>query len=209
MKLPFTYSWLFARQLRNIKTILDVGCGDGDFMQIINSDRIFHVTGVDLFGPYLDKAKATGAYKQIVAEDVRQLSASAKSYECVTCSQVVEHLKKDESEAMMDAFEKIATKKIIIGVPNGEYIREEAVDGNDLQKHQSSWTPADFQARNYHVYGQSLKLIYGQKGLLYTGAGHLPVVKQLLQIISFVLSPLSYLFPNLGAHLIAVKVIAS
>lgn len=202
--LPLTYPWIIKHHFQNYKTILDVGSGNGAFMAIVNQNHQYVVTGVELFDPYIELSKSTKVYKDIVKADVRDLDFPPDSFDVVHCSQVVEHLKPEETRAMLKHLESVASKKIIIGTPNGHYDQDE-YDGNELQRHQSFWTVQDFEQMGYRVYGQGLKAIYGEKGLLFTSLGKDAVIRAALMMLSYLTAPLVYFIPTLGAHLIAVK----
>ncbi len=65
---------------------------------------------------------------------------------------LVEHLKKKDSLLLMKKMEKIATKLVIIGTPNG-FIPQDEYDSNPYQVHQSGFTISDFTKRGYTVLG--------------------------------------------------------
>ena len=180
LDLPLTYLNIIWRKLdKKAKTILDVGCGDGSLMALLNYGRRFKVTGVDLYKPYLEKAKKTKVYKKVVLEDVRKLDFGDKSFDIVFCSQVIEHLTKEEGERLIENLEKIAKKQVIITTTVGffPYDHFEGKDGNPFQTHKSRWQPEEFK--------ESL---------------HPPIF-----FLSYLFSPLFYLFPKLAAYMICVK----
>lgn len=201
--LPFTYPWIVRKLLTG--KVLDVGCGNGDFFAQVNFDKIYEAVGVELFDPYIDAARRVGAYKKIIKKDVRKIDFPELSFDTVLCSQVIEHVTKKEGDALIILMEKIATKRIIIGTPNGHY-HQESYDGNHLQEHKSHWSVADFQKKGYHVYGQGLKYIYGEEGLLQKYGNNL-VIKYMLFLLSYITGPIIYFFPTLSAQLIAVKIL--
>lgn len=202
--MPFTYPWIFRMHLSGAKTLLDVGSGNGEFMQVINYDNKFAATGVELYPEYIKKSKTFGVYKKVIKQDIRKIKFSKKSFDAVISSQVIEHLKKKEGILHIKLMEKIARKKVVIGTPNGHFHQEE-YDNNPLQEHQSHWGIADFQKLNYQVYGQGLKFIYGEHGLLANHIFKLLPLRLLAYLISYIASPLVYFSPHLAAHIIAVK----
>ena len=202
--LPFTYPWIVKKHLSRYRTVLDVGAGNGAFMAIVNADRRHQVTGVELFDPYIEQAKNSGAYENVVKSDIRQLQFPPDSFDVVHCSQVVEHLERDETLALIQKMEAIARHVVIIGTPNGHFEQHE-YDGNVLQEHHSFWVTEDFEKMGYQVYGQGLKLVYGEGRLLSTGLGRIKPAALVLRAFSYFCSPLVYVAPPLGAHVIAVK----
>ncbi|OGM02417.1 hypothetical protein A2115_03065 [Candidatus Woesebacteria bacterium GWA1_41_8] len=201
--LPFTYPWFFRKLLKGVMTVLDLGCGDGKFMAILNKERKYKVTGVELFNAYIKSAEKTGVFERVVKGDVRKIRFPPKSYDAVVCSQVVEHLTKDDGKTLLSKMAKAAKKVVIVGTPNGHF-HQEAYDKNVLQKHLSFWESADFRKMGYKTYGQAMKFIYGENGLLNTSLGRSPL-RYSLYLLSYILSPLAYFYPSLGAHIIAVR----
>jgi 2-polyprenyl-3-methyl-5-hydroxy-6-metoxy-1,4-benzoquinol methylase len=132
MILPFTYPWIIRKLFDSSRTILDVACGNGTFMAQVNNDAKYEITGIDLFDPYLESAKQTNAYKEVIKLDVRNINYPDNSFDIVHASQLIEHLKTDETLQLIQKMEKIAAKKIVIGTPNGHFDQDE-YDGNELQ----------------------------------------------------------------------------
>lgn len=203
--IPLTYPWIFRYKLADVKSVLDVGCGNGEFMSIVNADKNYQITGVDLFAPYLKQAKSYGVYKKLIKQDVKAIIFKSGEFDAAISSQVIEHLTRKQGLEHIKKLEKFASKKIIIGTPNGHF-HQEGYDGNHLQEHHSEWTYQDFQKLGYQTYGQGLKMVYGEHGLLNTSVGSFMPIKLMLFLISFILSPLVYFNPQHAAHTIAVKI---
>src|SRR3989344_1175191 len=203
--LPFTYPWIIKKHLTSGSSILDIGCGDGKFIaHIIKKDPTIRLYGVDLFDPYIDTARESRDYKKIFKQDVRKIKFPKRSFDIVLASQVVEHLKKDDALSLIKNMENIASMKVIIGTPNGYFPRGE-FENNKLQKHLSAWNVTDFKKLGYTVYGQSAKIVYGKRGLINSKPAKNLLVRSILFIISYILSPITYFLPQYSAHLIAVK----
>jgi SAM-dependent methyltransferase len=199
--LPFTYPWIVRRDIEG--SVLDVGCGDGAQMKMINFDNTLYVTGIDLYKPYVEKATKSGIYKKVLLGDIRKMKANSHSFDCVLSSQVVEHLTKKEAISLIDAMEKIAKKKVIIGTTNGFFPFDplEGKDGNPLQVHKSGWSIKEFRELGYRVYGQGLGIVYKPDGL----AHRYPGGNIIWFALSYLLSPITYYFPHISAYIIAVK----
>lgn len=203
--LPFTYPWIIRTHISSVNKILDIGSGDGSLMKSIYNQGM-KVTGVELFDPYIVKSKKTGVYHKILKQDVRSLnSIRDSSYDGILCSQIIEHLTKKEGKVLLNEMERIAKQIIVIGTPHGHYHRAHAYEGNELQKHHSGWLPNDFKSRGYRVYGQGLKVIYGEHGYIESPFFQNTLARGLLLGISYLVSPLVYYFPQFAAHLVAVK----
>ena len=204
MLLPFSYPFIIRFNLKRTKTLLDAGSGNGRFMTEINWDKKYRVVGVDLFDAYIRQANATKLYYKILKQDIRKLNFKKNSFDAVLASQIVEHFTKTDALKVIKKMEECAKYTIIISTPNGHF-RQEAYDGNDLQEHLSSWSPPDFRKLGYSVYGQGLKLIYGEEGLIHTFLGKFFPTRILIFTFSYLMSPFVYYFPQYGTYLIGVK----
>lgn len=201
--IPFSYPSIIRHHFGNDQTILDFGCGDGELVKKLNADKKYQITGVDLYKPAIASARKTGLYKNVVLSDLRKLKYKRKSFDVVLASQVIEHFPKKEALRLIKAMEKLARKKVIICTPKG-YVPFEpfnVLDKNPLQAHKSGWGIAEMRSLGYRVYGQGTGFIYRPEGLLYK----LRALKNILAVVSALLAPLIYFFPQFSATIICVK----
>ena len=180
INIPFTYMWILKRIARNPKTVLDLGCGDGEIMKIIGSKK-WKTTGIDIYSSSLKQAKATGMYKELIKGDLvtvaKRLVKQKKKYDLVFCSQVIEHItRKDGIEIFLK--------------------------GNPHQHHKSGWIAKDFEKKGYTVRGVGFKPLWSESGV-----ARIPnkSVEFVLSAIAFFLNPIIYIFPSLGAGILAIK----
>jgi SAM-dependent methyltransferase len=202
--LPFTYPRLLKNKIHknSIKTVLDLGCGDGDLARLINNKNEFEITGVDIFGPYLKICKKEGKYQKVIKMDItKKLPFKDNSFDAVICLQTIEHVNKKAGIKLMERMEKIARKVVIVGTPVGECIQEE-YDNNPHQRHLSSWNPKDFQQKGYRVYGFGLKFVYGSYSHVQQ---HVSLKKVPLSLLSFLMNPIANYLPNIGCQALAIK----
>ncbi|KKQ98127.1 MAG: S-adenosylmethionine-dependent methyltransferase [Candidatus Woesebacteria bacterium GW2011_GWA1_39_12] len=208
-KIPFTYQWIIKQAVGGkVKTMLDLGCGDGFLMKILSDNENWTVTGVEIYKKYISLAKKSGVYKKIINGSITNLKRDIlnKRYDVVFCSQVVEHLNLHKVKESLSVWEKLAKKRIVITTTMG-YTPYEPIesgikgDDNPYQKHLTGFDPDFFEKRGYVVRGQGLRLIYGQKGILRVYPKLLP----LWSILGYLFSPLPYLFPYLGTYLVCWK----
>lgn len=207
-RLPFTLHWLVKRYIgENVKTVIDLGCGDGSFTKDVSYGKNWKITGIELFDDSIKRAKGLRLYEQIIKSDVTAIPRSIKKnkYDVVLSIQVIEHLKKETGKAVLKEWEDLAKKRVIITTPVG-FIKFDRVerekDKNKLQKHLSGWSPEEFRERGYKVYGQGLKLVYSENGLV--RKLH-PIFWPFLILLSYLAAPLVLLFPKMGTYMIAVK----
>lgn len=73
--------------------VLEVGCGEGRNLIFI-ANKGLKVVGIDINDEYLKKAKSSVTVAQA---DARKLPFKDSSFDCVLCSEVLEHLEDPES----------------------------------------------------------------------------------------------------------------
>jgi len=135
-----------------ISTVLDVACGLSLKSQYLDADiRV----GVDIYRPYLEKIDAKVPYTTVV-HDVRKLDEVflAKSFDLVLMLDIIEHLEKDESLALLETAERLAKVAVIIETPEG-YVPQN-IDiwghgGDHFQTHRCGWEKAELEAMGYRV----------------------------------------------------------
>jgi len=202
--LPFGYLWLIKKNLeqKKIKTVLDLGCGKGDFGILFNKNRKYEITGVEIYKPYLELCRKSKKYKELIKADLtKKLKFKDKSFDAVVCFQVIEHLKKRQGMRLILEMERIAKRKIIIAAPVGE-CSQESYDENSYQEHHSVWKVEEFMKKGFKVYGVGLKLIYGE----HSHAQEKKIWRLPGYFISYLFNPIANFFPKIGAQMIAVKI---
>lgn len=205
--IPFTYHWILSRACgSDIKTVLDLGCGEGDLMEDIGRGNNWDITGVELNKDASHIAKERGIYKKVVRGDVTKLPRTVlnRKYDLVFSSQVLEHLKKEKGKMSLKTWGRLSKKKIVITTPNG-FIEFDPIEGrkdeNPLQKHLSGWKPEEFGELGFTVRGQGVRFIYGERGI----ARSYPQFLVLFSVIAYLFAPLVYYFPKFGTYMIAYK----
>jgi hypothetical protein len=144
-------------ELKNCRTILDLGCGPKSPIREITwaSNRV----GVEAFEPYALTAELSNTHDEIIRSMIQDLEFAENSFDAVTLIDVIEHMPKEVGMQVIELAQKWASKKVIISSPNG-FIKQEALDGNDLQKHLSGWPLAEMKTLGYRTRGMAgLKLL--------------------------------------------------
>lgn len=208
-KIPFTHNWVYRKVIgRDICTLLDLGCGTGEFMKSLSDGEDWEITGVELYDNYAKLARRTGVYKSVVVGDalsvVRKLKKQKRRFDVVFCSHVLEHLTRENGEKLIQEAEVIAQKRVVFGTPQG-FIEQPIKYGQaeeKYQEHKSGWTIKDFISRGYKVRGVGLMPLWSAEGLARSSN---PLVFRTFRILSYILSPLPYFIPSLGAGIIAYK----
>lgn len=201
------YLWFLRKQIGRSQSLLDLGCGNGKFMEGLSDRKNWNITGVDADKHYLNAARKRNIYTSLIYSDVntalKNFCKRKVKFDLVFSSQLIEHLQKKRGQEMLSLIEKVARKKIIITTPRGFMPQPNIYfDGNPLQYHHSGWSEVEFTQLGYKIYGVGFKLIWSENGTALTTN---KLIFTLSSLISYVLSPLVFLIPSLGAGIIAVK----
>lgn len=200
---PPTYEFIVKQFLpRESLKVLDLGCGVGAAAEVLNKNKIHQFVGVDIYEPYLKICERRGFYKKVIKADLRNIIFDKKSFDVVILFQVIEHFNKKDAKKLIRKAVSLATKVVLISVPNG-HCDQEVYDGNIYNKHKSIWTTADFQKMGFKVFGQGLKIIYGSRS--YEGRLEASWWQKIIVPLSIILFPLVLIFPEVAVQLIGVK----
>ena len=146
-----------ARYCHEMKTGLDVGCGNGSQLP----ENVSWV-GVDIDLASLVQARKKGRYSALVRGDIQNLPFRAGSCDVVMALDVVEHLEKDRGLRLLHNMQKVAKLAVIVLTPNG-YVKQEAesIKANPWMEHKSAWKTSDMVRLGYLVKGWSGLHIFG------------------------------------------------
>ena len=203
------YLWFLRKIIgKDIKTVLDLGCGDGLFMQSLSYKQNWQITGVDLYKDYFKRAKERGIYHKLIYGDaikmVKGLVKQKKKYDLVFCSNLIEHIDKKQGEKLLELVENIAGKRIVFSTPTGFIHQLEIyLDHNPYQIHKSGWTESDFKKRGYFVFGVGFKPLWGEHHHIATYQNKIVIL--ILTTVSYLLSPIIYFLPSFGSGIIGCK----
>lgn len=146
----FERAELYPKQ--KISTVLDVACGLSLKSQYIDAEiRV----GVDIYRPYLEKIDAKVPFVTVV-HDVRKLDEvfMARSFDIVLMLDIIEHLEKDESLALLRTAERLAKVAVIIETPEGfipQNIDIWGHGGDEWQTHRCGWEKLELEELGYKV----------------------------------------------------------
>jgi SAM-dependent methyltransferase len=109
-----------ARIPPGVRTVLDVGCGNGGFLHGL-PDSYWKV-GLDVSDASLRRLADRGVQGSIEA-----LPFTGGAFDLVTCFEVLEHLPQDVYARAVPELERLSRKYIIVSVPNKEVLAESLV----------------------------------------------------------------------------------
>ncbi len=148
----FTRNDLWPWKDDELDSVLDVACGLSFKSKFIPAKiRV----GVDIFEKYFDHIETDVPYV-VIKHDVRRLSEIflPKSFDLVIALDIIEHLEKEESLAMIRECEKIARKAVILETPKG-YVPQnldiQGHGGHEFQTHRCGWEKEELESLGYKV----------------------------------------------------------
>lgn len=97
----------------DVRTILDVGCGNGAFLNSL-PDK-YQTIGLDSSREALKHVRT-----KAIHGDIASLPFESASFDLVTCLEVLEHLPLTIFERALSEIERVSRKYILISVPNNE-----------------------------------------------------------------------------------------
>lgn len=101
---------------KDTTTLVDVGCGNGIFALMLQKKR------PEIDSTSVDRSETALKYVKTKSKvgDITSLPFEDKSFDCVTCFQVLEHIPYPVYETVLNELSRIAKKSIIVSVPYQE-----------------------------------------------------------------------------------------
>jgi ubiquinone/menaquinone biosynthesis C-methylase UbiE len=104
----------------SVKSLLDVGCGNGVFVNYLSEAKpelkLMAVDRSEAALKFVRSDKAVG--------DINQLSFADRSFDCVSCLEVIEHLPSNIYKQSLNELARVAGEYVIISVPFEEKLEE-------------------------------------------------------------------------------------
>ena len=100
------YSALMIRKLSELyplKSILDIGVGEGTYYEILSSDLANVAwSGVEIWEPYIEKYKLRDKYPVLMNQDVRKIDFSTEpKWDLSLLGDILEHMSKHEAQLVI------------------------------------------------------------------------------------------------------------
>lgn len=140
--------------LRGFAHVLDVGCGNGKFGEILG---LRDAIGLDLAIPDLERAAHSAAYASIVVGDARHMPFSADSFDTVVSNSTLEHI--DEDEAVLSEVRRVLRMRgsLFLTVPSSNkestlyFGQASAVSSEDGAREYRDWFTQYWNHRHYRT----------------------------------------------------------
>ena len=144
--LPLTLAVQKDKMLRkligkNIGSLLDVGCGIGKYKVFAKHYSV----GIDIFENSLEMSKRNGYYSELILGDVRNLDFANKSFDGVICTDVIEHISKEDGYKLLDKMESISRKTLDLFVGSAELLHMQGQTTDFYEYRQQNSQPGKFQ----------------------------------------------------------------
>lgn len=117
----------------NPSTVLDVGAGMGDYLELIKTyvgDKV-KVDAIEVWQPYVEKYKLKERYDNLFVLDAREFNNF--KYDLVICGDVLEHMSEKDAVDLWNKISKSA-KNAIISIPIIHHPQDE-YDNNPYEVH--------------------------------------------------------------------------
>ncbi len=142
------------------KTILDVGCGEGFTLDLLQKQGIGEkLEGVDFLKTAIDIGKKERPHIHLKEGSIYNLPYKDNSFDLVICSEVLEHL--EDTQKALNELRRVTRKYVVLSVPNepffmlANFIRGKNWSrwGNDIEhiNHWSTWGFKRFVETRFRV----------------------------------------------------------
>lgn len=101
--------------------VLDLGCGGGEFLEVLAASGYTHAAGIDLSGEQIERCRARGLERVELVDDAEQyLRARPTSFDCVVMNDVLEHVPKATCIPLLAAIRGALRPggSVVVKVPN-------------------------------------------------------------------------------------------
>ena len=149
------------------KSVLDVGCGFGkwgylcrEYLDVCpgrpyKEQWTTRIDAIEFFEPYIMEHQRF-LYSNIMIGDVRDLCKTIDNYDLIIAGDVIEHMFKDEAEAVVETLYAKSNQLLMVNIPIGENWIHPEEYGNPAELHRSEWYLEDFHPFNPEFWKFSL-----------------------------------------------------
>ena len=161
-----TYLTLFpaisviGKALQGCESLIDLGCGENSWIRLLRFPG--EKRGVDAWEPAVRRSAAARIHDTYAVGDIRTLPLEPA--DAILCLDVIEHLPKGDSAAVVESLDRLARRLVVVITPNG-FLEQHPVDGNEMQRHRCGWSSAELRQAGFEVFGiEGLRGLRGEFG---------------------------------------------
>jgi len=105
---------------KDVDSLVDIGCGNGIFLNYLSNVR------KEIRSLGVDRSETALKYLKVdkLLGNIEKIPLDEKSFDCVTCLEVLEHIPFDGYTSALSELARIARKYIIVSVPFNENLEE-------------------------------------------------------------------------------------
>ncbi|MDQ4069366.1 MAG: class I SAM-dependent methyltransferase [Actinomycetota bacterium] len=174
--------------------MVDVGCGSGSRSA---PHALARAIGVDIHFPSVAGVQRRRARLAGICGSLHSLPIGNGRVDAIVALDVIEHFVKEEAIALLNEFERVARRAIVLLTPNG-FLPQPGTAENPFMEHRSGWSETDLTTLGYSVRG-----INGWRAL--RGPYAVPRFGPVGKVFSLASQPLARRHPGNAFHLLAVK----
>ena len=126
-------------RVRPTDTVLDLGCGDGRYANIVCAERV----GVDVWDKYDPDI--------VLNIGTERLPFRNGFFNVVFMLDIIEHLDSDGAHYALAEAKRVTGRELILLTPLWWETREEEAKDNPHMLHKTFWKPDDFEGFKRHV----------------------------------------------------------
>ncbi|MCW2811554.1 MAG: hypothetical protein JWP61_2012 [Friedmanniella sp.] len=113
-------------------TVLDIGPGVGTYAKLLAGPAVSHITGIEIWEPYVDTYRLRDYYDEVIVGDAREVTWPAA--DVVIMGDVAEHMSAAEAGRLWERAQTSARRAIYLSIPIVHYPQHE-IEGNPHEHH--------------------------------------------------------------------------
>ena len=147
--------------------IIDVACGSGPFLYLLQKEGYKNIEGVDLSKEQLEVARKMGIRNLRLADIFKYLPKYPQNFDMIIARDILEHLKKDEIIELLNLVYQALKLggKVLISTPNAQSLFGASTTFIDFT-HEQGFTPQSL-SQILRVGNFEDVMVYGEKPIIH------------------------------------------
>jgi hypothetical protein len=144
----FLIAWI-RHHTDGVTGVVDMGAGTFNKLGFVSRDCWQRRCGIEIHQPALDAATEPDVQKLLGNFLDYPAFVNPAEFPCAMFIDTIEHVEYDDGHSVLRGCQD-DFQRILVMTPDG-HNPQDAVDGNDYQKHLSTWHPDDFQELGFQL----------------------------------------------------------